>query len=90
MLVATNILGMGAGAYLSLTIDALVLEDVFTGLVKSFVFALIIGLVGCHQGLRTEGGAEEVGVATTTAVVRSIVLVVGADLFVTALFYVRG
>ena len=70
--------------------DALVFEDLFTGLVKSVAFAGIIGLVSCHQGLSTHGGAEAVGRATTASVVRSIVLIIAADLFVTALFYVRG
>ena len=60
MFVAVGALGMGAGTYISLTFDVLVLEDVFTGLVKSLAFALIIGLIGCHQGLETRGGAEEV------------------------------
>lgn len=90
MVVATAVLGMGASGYVSLTFDALVLQDIYIGLVKAAVFAAIIGLVGCNQGLRTEGGAEEVGRATTTSVVRSIVLVIGADLFVTALFYAKG
>jgi phospholipid/cholesterol/gamma-HCH transport system permease protein len=54
------------------------------------VFATIIGLVGCQRGLQTEGGADEVGRSTTSAVVRSIVLVIAADLFVTAFSYVRG
>lgn len=88
--IAVGVLGMGPEHYLALTLDALVLEDIYTGLVKAVAFAAIIGLVGCHQGLRTSGGAEEVGKATTAAVVRSIVLVIAADLFVTALFYVRG
>ena len=88
--VGTGVLGIGAGRYVSLTFDALVLQDVITGLVKAVAFAGIIGLIGCHQGLQTRGGAEEVGRATTTSVVRSIVLIIGADLFVTALFFVRG
>jgi phospholipid/cholesterol/gamma-HCH transport system permease protein len=88
--VAIAALGIGPQRYVSLTLDALVLEDVFTGLVKAGAFAAIIGLVGCHEGLKTSGGAEEVGRATTTAVVRSIVLIIAADLFVTALFYVSG
>ena len=88
--VGTGVLGIGSGRYVSLTFDALVLQDVITGLVKAVAFAGIIGLVGCHQGLQTRGGAEEVGRATTTSVVRSIVLIIGADLFVTALFFVRG
>jgi phospholipid/cholesterol/gamma-HCH transport system permease protein len=74
----------------ALTLDSLVLEDIYTGLVKAVAFAAIIGLVGCHQGLTTRGGAEEVGRATTTSVVRSIVLVIGADLFVTAVFFLRS
>ena len=47
-------------------------------------------LVACQQGLSTRGGAEAVGRATTTTVVRSIVLIIAADLFVTALLYLRG
>ena len=90
MLVSVAVLGMGAEGYMQLTADALVLEDVYTGLVKALAFATIIGLIGCHQGLETRGGAEEVGKSTTTSVVRSIVLIIFADLFVTALFYVRG
>ncbi len=54
------------------------------------ILMALIGLIGCHQGLETRGGANEVGRSTTTAVVRSIVLVIAADLFVTAWLYVRG
>lgn len=90
LVVAVGAIDLGLPGYLENTRDALVLQDVYTGLVKAVVFAAIIGLVGCHQGLSTRGGAEGVGRATTAAVVRSIVLVIGADLFVTALFYVRG
>ncbi len=90
MAISVATLGIGAARYVALTFDALVLEDVFTGLVKSVAFAGIIGLVACHQGLQTHGGAEAVGRATTASVVRSIVLVIVADLFVTALFYARG
>ncbi len=90
MFVGTTILGMGLPNYGLLTLDALQLQDVFTGLVKSTFFALIIGLVACHQGLTTRGGAVGVGQATTTSVVRSILLTILADLFVTAWFFVRG
>jgi phospholipid/cholesterol/gamma-HCH transport system permease protein len=87
MAVGLGVIGMGWQAYLDATLDALVLEDVATGLIKSLAFALVIGLVGCHQGLATRGGAEEVGRATTASVVRSIVLIIAADLLVTAFFY---
>ena len=90
LVVAMGALGMNAGSYFIDSIDALQLQDIVTGIVKSVAFAVIIGLVGCHQGLRTSGGAEGVGRATTTAVVLSIVLIIGADLFVTMVFYVGG
>lgn len=89
-IITVGVLGMGSERYLLLTRDSLVLDDIYTGLVKAIAFALLIGLVSCHQGLTTRGGAEGVGRSTTHAVVRSIVLVVAADLFVTALFFVRG
>lgn len=49
--------------------------DFTGGLLKTFVFGLIIALVSCQQGLATRGGATEVGRATTNAVVISIVLI---------------
>jgi phospholipid/cholesterol/gamma-HCH transport system permease protein len=88
--VAVGVLGIGTSRYISLTVDALVLQDIYAGLVKAVAFAGIIGLIGCHQGIQTRGGAEEVGRSTTAAVVRSIVLIIAADLFVTALFYAKG
>ena len=49
--------------------------DFLKGLSKSFVFAAIIALIGSYQGLRTRNGAAGVGVATTGAVVTSIILI---------------
>jgi phospholipid/cholesterol/gamma-HCH transport system permease protein len=53
--------------------------DFVGGMIKTLVFGIIIALVGCHQGLRTRGGATEVGKATTNAVVLSIVLIYISD-----------
>ena len=53
--------------------------DFLKGMLKTVVFGLIITLVACHQGLKTEGGATEVGRATTNAVVLSIVLIYVAN-----------
>lgn len=88
-LVATLVLGLGIPGFAQDAIAALKLEDLWSGVVKALAFGAIIGLVGCHQGLETRGGADEVGRSTTTAVVRSIVLVIAADLFVTTWFYLR-
>ena len=73
--------------FLIATRDALLMRDVWTGLVKSLVFALIITKVGCYEGFSVRGGAEGVGKATTSSVVVSIFLIIFADVLFTALFY---
>jgi len=88
--VGVSVLGLGATGYLSDSLGALVQQDVWGGVLKALVFGFIIGVVSCQQGLDTEGGADEVGRSTTRAVVRSIVLIIAADLFVTAFLYLRG
>jgi phospholipid/cholesterol/gamma-HCH transport system permease protein len=68
--------GFTFGSYIRATMDALLLRDVITGLIKSVMFGMVITAVGCHEGFRTGAGAEEVGRSTTAAVVMSIFLVV--------------
>jgi phospholipid/cholesterol/gamma-HCH transport system permease protein len=70
--------------------DALHMRDIWTGLVKSIVFGLIITKVGCYEGFSVKGGAEGVGKATTSSVVVSIFLVILADVIFTAIFYYTG
>jgi phospholipid/cholesterol/gamma-HCH transport system permease protein len=82
--------GFSALGYFIHTRDALVLSDVMTGVVKSLVFGLIITAVGCQEGFSTGAGAEEVGRATTSAVVISILMVILVDVVFTALFYLTG
>jgi phospholipid/cholesterol/gamma-HCH transport system permease protein len=55
------------------------LKDICNGLIKSFVFAIVIGTVSCHQGLDTRGGPRSIGRSVTKAVVNSIVLIVILD-----------
>jgi phospholipid/cholesterol/gamma-HCH transport system permease protein len=73
--------------YINMTIDALMVKDVITGLIKTVFFGMIIALVGCYEGLKTKGGAEGVGRATTLSVVTSFILIIATDCFFTALFY---
>jgi len=77
-------------SYFHATLDAVVLNDVFTGLTKSVVFAMVITAVGCREGFGTGAGAEEVGRATTSAVVTSIFMVVMVDMVFTTLFYLTS
>lgn len=87
--VGAGILGIGAEAYLSDSLDALELQDLWGGVLKALAFATIIGVVACQQGLDTRGGAEEVGRSTTASVVRAIVLILLADLWVTTFLYLK-
>jgi len=73
--------------YIQSSLDALFLRDITTGLVKSVMFGMTITAVGCHEGLSTGAGAEQVGRSTTRAVVVSIFLVILVDLVFTALFF---
>jgi len=79
--------GFTWAGYLRATVDALILRDIVTGLIKSVMFGLVITSVGCQEGFATGLGSEQVGRSTTSAVVNSIFLVVVVDLVFTALFY---
>jgi phospholipid/cholesterol/gamma-HCH transport system permease protein len=79
--------GFTLSTYLSATLKALVLRDIMTGLVKSVMFGIVITAVGCQEGFLTGLGSEQVGRSTTSAVVKSIFLVVIVDLIFTAIFY---
>jgi phospholipid/cholesterol/gamma-HCH transport system permease protein len=70
-------------AFLSNLRDVVDLGDVLNGLFKSFVFAVVIGIVSCHQGLVTIGGPRGIGRSVTKAVVNSIVLILILDYFLT-------
>jgi phospholipid/cholesterol/gamma-HCH transport system permease protein len=78
------------GIYFQRVFQAIVLRDVFSGLIKSLAFATIIVQVGCMEGFRVRGGADAVGRSATAAVVKSTFLVILADLGFTAIFYLVG
>ena len=80
-------LDMGLGVYLRATMDVLVMRDIITSMIKAIVFGTIIVHVGCFEGFSVSGGPVGVGRSTTAAVVKSIFLVVVADLMATAFFY---
>lgn len=62
------------------------LVDVVGGLFKSFVFAVVIGVVSCHQGLSTIGGPRGIGRSVTKAVVNCIIILLILDYFLTRLW----
>ena len=81
---------MALSLYLQYVAQTIATHDVFNGLLKSMVFSTIIVHVGCMEGFRVSGGPESVGRSATAAVVTSTFLVILADLFITAAFYLFG
>jgi len=87
---AVMLLGLNAGVYWHSTQVYVVLADVTNGFVKSIVFAVLVATVCCYQGYfahmrRDSHGAQAVGLATTSAVVISCVLILVSDYVVTSL-----
>lgn len=79
-LYASGPLDMSLTTYLATTLQHIEPRDLWEGLSKSFVFAVLITLVGVSTGFSVSGGAEGVGRATTRAVVLSISAIVVADM----------
>jgi phospholipid/cholesterol/gamma-HCH transport system permease protein len=73
--------------YRTSIIDGLYVEDAWMGIIKPFVLGFVIVSIGCHVGLRTKGGTQGVGRATTQAVVAASVAVLTVDFFVTRLLF---
>jgi len=86
-LVGVYNLGINSHLYIQTAFKFLTLKDIYTGLSKSFAFAIIIALVGCYQGMSTKGGAVGVGRATTISVVTSFIMIIIADAIITGLYY---
>jgi phospholipid/cholesterol/gamma-HCH transport system permease protein len=84
-LIAVWELRVAANVYWTSLFDGLFIEDVWMGLIKPFVLGFVIVTIGCHVGLRVQGGTQGVGRATTKAVVASSVTVLAVDYFVTKL-----
>jgi phospholipid/cholesterol/gamma-HCH transport system permease protein len=84
------LLGANAGTYLHRVQTSMEMKDVTEGFIKAIVFAVIVSTVCCYQGyfahMRTDShGAKAVGLATTSAVVLSCVLILVSDYVVTSL-----
>lgn len=75
------------GKYYQYVLEGLTVKAIYTGLTKAIVFGIIIALVSCAEGLRTEGGAVGVGRATRTSVIRCYVLILVFGYFGTVIFY---
>ncbi|MGD8428881.1 MAG: MlaE family lipid ABC transporter permease subunit [Ectothiorhodospiraceae bacterium] len=90
MLVSNTFYGISAANFLNRLPEAVWPSTFWVGLVKTPVFAVLITIIGCYQGLKVRGSAEEVGQATTASVVQAIFLVIIADAFFSIAFQQVG
>jgi phospholipid/cholesterol/gamma-HCH transport system permease protein len=85
--VAVKLMDANPVVYQQNTYQFLDMNDLWSGVIKSAVFGLILTLTGCVRGYYTVGGAEGVGRSTTAAVVEASLIILLADFFLTKLLF---
>jgi phospholipid/cholesterol/gamma-HCH transport system permease protein len=84
---STMALGLSGIVYFEQTVGFLVQRDIYAGMVKSAGFAGAIAIIGCWQGFLAREGASDVGLRTTSSVVKTVLAIILLDLFFTTLHY---
>lgn len=85
MFVADAALNIDNLAYYQTTLQFAYMSDVLGGLIKTFVFGMLIALTGCYYGFHTGGGAAGVGRSTTSSVVVTLILILLFDYLLTTI-----
>lgn len=88
--VAVSILDLTFVEYTNQLLNAVSLADFLAGIFMAIIFGIIVALVGCMQGIRCGRSSQAVGLATTSAVVSSIVMIVVACAVMTVIFNAMG
>lgn len=86
LMIAVALLHLTSAEYWNGAWRALEYDDLVQGLLKPFVYGNVVALVGCFYGLRTKGGTQGVGLATTQAVVAAMVWIFVLNAFITKIF----
>ena len=85
--VGVQVMDFSVSHYIEQTQAAVVgIWEVYSGLLKSLFFGLIIGLVGCYKGLHSGSDSSALGKSVTSAVVVSVTLIVVADALFEVIF----
>lgn len=87
-IIALTQLKVASSVFWNSVVLGLFIQDVWMGLIKPFFLGFVIVTIACHVGLRTSGGTQGVGRATTNAVVAASVVVLGVDFLLTKLLFV--
>ena len=87
---ATLVYGVPSLEYLNQSLNALTWTHLWIGLFKCVVYAVLLALAGCREGLHAGRNAQAVGQATTTAVVKGLVWIIAAAAGTTIVFQSLG
>ncbi len=90
MVIAVTNLNVGFELYKSTVMNALLIEDLISGLIKPLFFGMLISSVGCFLGMNTSGGTKGVGSSTTMSVVISSIFILVLDFILTKLTFLMG
>jgi phospholipid/cholesterol/gamma-HCH transport system permease protein len=83
-------LGVSPGMFVTRLYETTDIWHLAVGFIKAPFFAIVIGVIGCYEGMRVEGSAESVGRLTTTSVVLSIFSVIVIDAIFSIFFAELG
>ncbi len=89
-LISTYVLGINPITYQDVILQNLLLTDIYSGVIKAFIFGYVVSAIGTYMGYITRGGAKGVGEATTKAVVYSSVAVFVLNYLISSLFLMLG
>ena len=89
-LISTYVLDINPITYQNIILQNLLLTDIYSGIIKAFIFGYVISAIGTYMGFITKGGAKGVGEATTKAVVYAAVSVFVLNYLISSLFLMLG
>lgn len=87
LLITTNLYGIAQTVFINSAQNFLSVWDLISSILKSFVFGILIAVIGSSWGLTTTGGAKGVGQSTTTAVVTSLLAIFISNFFLSWLMF---
>ena len=90
VVIGTTMLGISPEMFIARLHDSIEVRHFFVGMAKAPVFAIIIALIGCLEGMQVQGTAQSVGERTTSSVVQTISLVILVDAFAALWFMEMG
>jgi len=86
-LVAVYLIGINPVGYMDSASSIVSISDITGGIIKAFIFGMIVSIVGCFRGLRAKGGARGVGEATTSSVVTALLTIFIVNYFLSVLLF---